>query len=79
MPNAKTKRKIRFREAEERALLEEDGWVFVYNSKMTIDCNGIQLIFGPRGHHLWEEEGYLRQGKESQSRGGSAGQTNERP
>ena len=73
MPNAKTKRKIRFREAEKKALLEEDGWVFVYNSKMTVDSNGIQLIFGPKG---LEEEGL---GKESQSRGGSAGQTNERP
>ena len=49
MPNAKTKRKIRFREAEERALLEAEGWVFVYSSKMTTDCNGIQLIFGPTG------------------------------
>ena len=76
MPNGRTKRKIKVREAEERALLEEDGWVFVYNSKMSTDCNGIQLIFGPKG---LEEEGYLRQGKESQSRGGSAGQTNERP
>ena len=73
MPNAKTKRKIRFREAEEREALEAEGWVFVYNSKMSTDCNGIQLIFGPRGHHLWEEEGL---GKDL---GGSAGRTNERP
>ena len=73
MPNAKTKRKIRFREAEEREALEEDGWVFVYNSKMSTDCNGIQLIFGPRDHHLWEEEGL------GKCLGGSSGLgTNER-
>ena len=74
MPNAKTKRKIRFREAEEREALEALGWVFIWSSKMTTDCNGIQLIFGSKG---LEEEGL---GKESQSLGGFAGvRTNERP
>ena len=49
MPNARTKRKLKLLEAQERALLEADGWVFVYTSKMTTDCDGMSLIFGPRG------------------------------
>ena len=49
MPNAKTKRKIRFREAEEREALEALGWVFIWSSKMTTDCDGMSLIFGPKG------------------------------
>ena len=68
MPNAKTKRKLRFREAEEREALEAEGWVFVYNSKMTTDCDGMSLIFPPMG--LEEEAG--------KSLGGPAGKgTNE--
>ena len=49
MPNAKTKRKIRFREAEEREALEALGWVFIWSSKMTTDCDGMSLIFRPKG------------------------------
>ena len=62
MPNAKTKRKIRFREAEERALLEADGWVFIWSSKMTTDCDGMSLIFPPMGLEVvppgepWEQK-----------------------
>ena len=44
----RTKRK-KLREAEERALLEEDGWVFIWSSKMTTDCDGMALVFGPKG------------------------------
>ena len=70
MPNSRTKRKLKLREAAERALLEEDGWVFIWSSKMTTDCDGMSLIFGPKG--LEEEAG--------KGLGGSAGLgTNERP
>ena len=67
MPNAKIKRKIKFREAEEREALEALGWVFIWSSKMTTDCDGISIIFGPMG--LEEEAG--------KGLGGPAGRTNE--
>ena len=49
MPNGRTKRKLKLREAEERALLEADGWVFIWSSKRTTDCDGMALILGPKG------------------------------
>ena len=44
----RTKRK-KLREAEEREALEADGWVFIWSSKMTTDCDGMALVFGPKG------------------------------
>ena len=60
MPNGRTKRKLKLREAEERALLEKDGWVFIWCSQMTTDCDGMSLIFGPKG---LEEEAAKGTGK----------------
>ena len=43
----RTKRK-KLREAEEREALEADGWVFIWSSKMTTDCDGMSIIFASR-------------------------------
>ena len=59
----RTKRK-KLREAEEREALEADGWVFIWSSKMTTDCDGMALVFGPKGleavppgEQPWEQRG----------------------
>ena len=49
MPNGRTKRKLKLREAEEREALEADGWVWIWGSRMSIDCEGMSIVFGPRG------------------------------
>ena len=57
MPNGRTKRKLKLREAEEREALEALGWVFIWSSKMTTDCDGMSLIFGPKGLEEETEKG----------------------
>ena len=49
MPNARTKRKLKLLETQERVALEALGWVRIWGSKMTTDCDGMALIFGPKG------------------------------
>ena len=49
MLKARTKRKNKVREAAERKALEALGWVFIWSSQMTTDCDGTALIFGPKG------------------------------
>ena len=49
MLKARTKRKNKVREAAERKALEALGWVFIWSSQMTTDCDGMALIFPPMG------------------------------
>ena len=49
MLKARTKRKNKVREAAERRALEALGWVFIWSSQMTTDCDGMSKISGPRG------------------------------